>query len=68
MENVLVQIRLALCEVERPARLVLSGARGSLPVSNDYGIHEAVDAYTRAARTHGWEVPSDMQDMISGFQ
>ncbi|KAG6002536.1 hypothetical protein E4U21_002996 [Claviceps maximensis] len=61
MENVFVQIRLALCDTERFARL----DTGPL-VGRDYGIKEAVEAYVRAARTHGWTVPQDVKTIEMG--
>ncbi|KAG5983058.1 hypothetical protein E4U55_000900 [Claviceps digitariae] len=62
MENVFLQIRLALCDTERPARL----DTGPL-VGRDYGIREAVDAYVRAAQTHGWVVPQDLKTIEKGW-
>jgi ubiquitin-conjugating enzyme E2 Q len=49
VESVLMQVRLALCDEERPARLL--GEPGS------YDKGEAVEAYLRACRAHGWGVP-----------
>lgn len=63
MENVFLQIRLGLCDTERPARL----DTGCL-VGQDYGIGEAVDAYMRAARTHGWVVPQDVRTIDMGWK
>lgn len=59
MESVILQVRLALCNLEpRPARLL----RPSLGFpGKDYSISEAVTAYTRAANTHGWEIPADLK-------
>ncbi|KAI1093365.1 hypothetical protein F5B19DRAFT_450060 [Rostrohypoxylon terebratum] len=57
MESVLLQVRMAMCsEDPRPARLKMS------PNLRQYGVAEAIDAYTRAARTHGWEIPPDLAD------
>ncbi|KAG6037172.1 hypothetical protein E4U41_005281 [Claviceps citrina] len=63
MENVFLQIRLALCDTERPARLDTGPLRG-----RDYGIGEAVEAYGRAARTHGWAVPQDVGMIERGWK
>ncbi|KAG5922616.1 hypothetical protein E4U42_005426 [Claviceps africana] len=63
MENVFVQIRLALCDTERPARLDMGPMGGQ-----DYGIGEAVEAYVRAARTHGWVVPQDIKAIEMGWR
>ncbi|KAI1179737.1 hypothetical protein F4777DRAFT_531746 [Nemania sp. FL0916] len=58
MESVLLQVRLAMCNLEpKPARL---DSRSS---SRQYGIREAVDAYTRAASMHGWEVPAELKEV-----
>ncbi len=63
IESVLIQVRMALCNLEpRPARLELGSAPGT-----DYGIHEAIDAYIRAANTHGWKVPQDLQQTAMGI-
>ncbi|KAI1498060.1 hypothetical protein F5X99DRAFT_420860 [Biscogniauxia marginata] len=57
MESVLLQVRMALCNLEpTPARLQ-STARGS---NSQYGVSEAIDAYIRAATAHQWEVPKDL--------
>ncbi|PNP59386.1 hypothetical protein THARTR1_00876 [Trichoderma harzianum] len=57
MEKVILQVRLGLVERDRPARLnPENGTNGT----NDYGIGEAVDAYQRAARLHGWQIPEDL--------
>jgi len=56
MESVLLQIRMAITSEVKPARLVPGVAR-------DYGAREARDAYLRACRAHGWEVPQDFLAM-----
>ncbi|KAI5863513.1 hypothetical protein GGS23DRAFT_596687 [Durotheca rogersii] len=59
LEAVLLQVRMAICNtVPQPARL----QRVSRPNPGDYSIAEAISAYTRAARLHGWEVPQDLRD------
>lgn len=57
IEKVILQIRLGLVDRERPARLETANRTNS---TNDYGIGEAVDAYQRAARLHGWQIPEDL--------
>ncbi|KND94363.1 Poly [ADP-ribose] polymerase 8 [Tolypocladium ophioglossoides CBS 100239] len=59
MENVLLQVRLALCELDPPARLE--------PVYHDcdYSIGEAAAAYRRAAVAHGWQIPADLKDIAA---
>ncbi|CAK7262543.1 hypothetical protein SEPCBS119000_000013 [Sporothrix epigloea] len=54
-DAVLLQVRLALCATDRPARLDRATYR------SDYGVGEAFAAYERAAAAHGWTVPKDMK-------
>ncbi|GAM39675.1 hypothetical protein TCE0_034r11413 [Talaromyces pinophilus] len=66
IENVLLSIRLALCSMDpKPARLAMSRSwLGSSSVrGGDYSVQEAVAAYIRACRAHGWEVPKDFEAM-----
>lgn len=66
IENVLLSIRLALCSMDpKPARLAITGRwNGSSSVrGGDYSVQEAVAAYTRACRAHGWEVPKNFEAM-----
>ncbi|KAI8634448.1 hypothetical protein F5Y19DRAFT_211592 [Xylariaceae sp. FL1651] len=57
MESVLLQVRLAMCNLDpRPARLVKS----SYGSTTQYSVTEAVNAFTRAAQLHGWEVPAEL--------
>ncbi|KAI0901003.1 hypothetical protein F4806DRAFT_177625 [Annulohypoxylon nitens] len=57
LESVLLQVRMAMCnEDPRPARLRMNLAH------SQYGVMEAIDAYKRAALTHGWEIPPDLAD------
>ncbi|GJC85731.1 ubiquitin-conjugating enzyme E2Q-like protein CG4502 [Colletotrichum liriopes] len=64
MESVLLQVRLAMCNLEPfPARLM----GNTTGYSNDYGVYEAIEAYKRAAATHGWKVPPDL-DMTANAQ
>ncbi|KAM3524033.1 hypothetical protein NHJ13051_004746 [Beauveria bassiana] len=53
IENVILQIRAAISDTDPPARIQESC------VGIDYGIHEAVMAFKRLARAHGWAVPED---------
>ena len=57
MESVLLQIRMAITSEVKPARLMPGAVR-------DYAAGEARDAYLRACRAHGWEVPQDFLTMI----
>ncbi|KFZ15187.1 hypothetical protein V502_05757 [Pseudogymnoascus sp. VKM F-4520 (FW-2644)] len=60
IESVLLQVRMAISSTDpKPARLAMGG-RG------DYGVGEAIDAYLRACRAHGWEA-SNMDDFKVGF-
>ncbi|KAB8349507.1 hypothetical protein FH972_023533 [Carpinus fangiana] len=64
IESVLLQIRLGMTSVEpRPARLL--GAISPSPLNNgQYGVQEALAAYVRACRVHGWAVPKDLNEMM----
>ncbi|KAJ5114715.1 hypothetical protein NUU61_000474 [Penicillium alfredii] len=56
IESVLLQVRMAITNTEpRPARLAPRQQRKS------YTVGEAVEAYKRACRTHGWQIPKDLQ-------
>lgn len=62
MEAVFVSIKMAMSSTDpRPARLneISSLVKGS---NYDYSAVEALDAFERAARTHGWTVPKDIRD------
>ena len=55
VDKILLQVRLGLYDEERPARLDTGiSARG-----RSYGILQALEAYKRAVRTHGWKMPDD---------
>jgi ubiquitin-conjugating enzyme E2 Q len=59
IESVLLQVRMAIMNTEpKPARLESQGKAQQ----RDYGTGEAIDAYIRACRTHGWQVPPDFND------
>ncbi|KAI5925928.1 hypothetical protein F4810DRAFT_656743 [Camillea tinctor] len=63
MESVLLQVRLAMCNLEpKPARLLDATRKHSWaqPNTSEYGVGEAIDAYMRAAQGHGWEIPPDL--------
>lgn len=60
IEKVLIQIRLGLTESDPPARLEV---KNGTSIAEDYSISEAVDAYQRAARSHGWAIPEDVQQI-----
>ncbi|KAK4212213.1 hypothetical protein QBC37DRAFT_346453 [Rhypophila decipiens] len=76
MESVFLQVRMALCALEpKPARLeeaVKPPHPGTTTSSygqhcRSYGVSEAIDAYIRAARTHGWAVPADLHQTANGI-
>ncbi|OBT82626.1 hypothetical protein VE02_07903 [Pseudogymnoascus sp. 03VT05] len=59
IESVLLQVRMAISSTDpKPARL-------SRERRQDYGVGEAIEAYLRACRAHGWEA-SNMDDFKSG--
>lgn len=56
VESVLVSIKMAMSSVDpQPARLLQKSAQ----TAGDYSAYEALDAFTRFARTHNWQVPGD---------
>lgn len=59
LEAVLLQVRLAISDTERPAHLFgRDNHKEIVGRSGDtYAVGEAVVAYERACRTHGWKVP-----------
>jgi ubiquitin-conjugating enzyme E2 Q len=59
---VLLQIRMAMSNLEpRPARL--DPGNWNLP----YSMDEAVAGFKRAAQTHGWTVPAELEAIARGF-
>ncbi|KAF5661318.1 hypothetical protein FHETE_8552 [Fusarium heterosporum] len=69
LEKVFLEVRMNLCEKDPPARLERTSApvqAGTVVAGNmDYNMFEAVDAFRRAAATHGWQVPSDLEMLRS---
>lgn len=61
IESVLLQIRLAMSDKERPAKLPVARGRGDV-----YGVGEAIAAYERACRAHGWTVPAAFASFKQG--
>lgn len=75
-----IRMAMMSCE-PRPARLegtpsdYIGGGEGKGQVTakmlpgqshqREYGVGEAVEAFIRACRTHGWEVPKDLTDMTT---
>lgn len=59
IENVILQIRAAISEPDPPARIHRSC------VGVDYGVGEAVAAFTRLAHAHGWTVPDDFKQIAA---
>lgn len=60
MEGVFLSIKMAMSSLDpRPARL--QGAQTKTK-QHDYSTSEALEAYQRAAATHGWQVPPDMRE------
>jgi ubiquitin-conjugating enzyme E2 Q len=62
IDGLLLQVRMAICDEERPARLASRG-HGGVRGSETYGIGEAVAAYIRACRNHGWTVPDGFEKL-----
>lgn len=65
IESVLLQVRLAMSERERPARLASESRHGS-GRSGVYGVGEAMAAYERACRSHGWAIPESFAKISQG--
>ena len=72
IDSILLQVRMALMSTDpRPARLQCAvDAKGGRYTHNDgaggvYGEAEAVEAFERACRMHGWEVPAEIRKMMS---
>ena len=60
MESVLVQVRLAMTNLEpRPGR-IWEAVQKYGAGSSDYGVGEAIEAYQRAVRAHGWTAPANL--------
>ena len=57
IDSILLQVRLALSDEERPARLIKGQTGGHSRYAQQYGTGEAMAAYRRACRNHGWLVP-----------
>jgi ubiquitin-conjugating enzyme E2 Q len=76
MESIFLQVRMAICSLEpKAARLDMrrmgmgmgmGSGSGRAGPQNDYGVGEAVDAFMRAARTHGWAVPEGLHATAFG--
>ena len=68
IESVLLQIRLAMSEQERPAKLAGNRGYGYGGVADGgvYGVGEAIVAYERACRAHGWTVPPAFTSLQRG--
>jgi ubiquitin-conjugating enzyme E2 Q len=71
MESVFLQVRMALCTLEpRPGRLdpkfLKKNKDESSVTGGDYGVGEAIDAFVRAANSHGWTVPEGLRTTAMG--
>ncbi|DAA74358.1 TPA_exp: putative Ubiquitin conjugating enzyme [Trichophyton benhamiae CBS 112371] len=59
IESVLLQVRLAISSTDpQPARLV-PGQDARKGRVLEYGVAEAVEAFVRACKAHGWQIPAD---------
>ncbi|KAK0740940.1 hypothetical protein B0T18DRAFT_393660 [Schizothecium vesticola] len=66
MESVLVQVRLAMTNLEpRPGR-IWDAVQKYGAGSSDYGVGEAIEAYQRAVRAHGWTAPANLVTTAHG--
>lgn len=62
LEKVFLEVRMNLCEKDPPARLERFDRAMN---AQDYNVFEAIDAYRRAATSHGWQIPSDLEMLKS---
>ncbi|CAG7554842.1 unnamed protein product [Fusarium equiseti] len=62
LEKVFLEVRMNLCEKDPPARLERFERAMN---AQDYNVFEAIDAYRRAATSHGWQIPSDLEMLKS---
>ncbi|KKY22872.1 putative ubiquitin conjugating enzyme [Phaeomoniella chlamydospora] len=61
IESVLLQVRMAITSTDpRPARLSNDKSRG-----DSYSVGEAIEAYKRACRVHGWQYPREFDTLAS---
>ncbi|PVH68585.1 hypothetical protein DL98DRAFT_506721 [Cadophora sp. DSE1049] len=61
IESVLLQVRVEMMNIDRPARLE-SKHKGA---QRDYGTAEAIDAYERSCKMHGWAIPPGFRDFAN---
>lgn len=65
IEGIILQVKMAMEHSDpMPTRLMgaLSINGHSSNNTADYGTGEAMEAYIRACKAHGWKVPQDSQD------
>lgn len=60
--SVLLQVRMELTSTDPPAHLANAKSRGFYGTNNTYEWGEAMDAYKRACRTHGWTYPKEFDE------
>ncbi|KAM5448542.1 putative E2 ubiquitin-conjugating enzyme [Microsporum audouinii] len=66
IESVLLQVRIAISSTDpRPARLA-PGQNALKGKVLEYGVAEAVEAFIRACKMHGWQVPTDFEREVKG--
>lgn len=61
IESVLLQVRMAIQSTDPQAARLESGQNANQGSVREYSVPEAVDAYVRSCRMHGWEVPKDFE-------
>lgn len=81
LESVLLQVRMAMSALDpRPARLdqkylaaakskkggAVKAAAAAAAAAGDYGVAEALEAFMRAANSHGWAVPEGVRATAMG--
>ncbi|XMA17142.1 hypothetical protein WAI453_009933 [Rhynchosporium graminicola] len=61
IESVLLQVRVEMMSLDRPARLESTVKTQQ----RDYGTAEAIDAYERSCKMHGWAIPPGFRDFAN---
>ncbi|KAK6585901.1 hypothetical protein PZA11_000958 [Diplocarpon coronariae] len=61
IESVLLQVRVEMMSLDRPARLESIKKLSQ----RDYGTAEAIEAYERSCKVHGWAIPPGFRDFAS---
>ncbi|KAK2629920.1 hypothetical protein QTJ16_000740 [Diplocarpon rosae] len=61
IESVILQVRVEMMSLDRPARLESTRKLSQ----RDYGTAEAIEAYERSCKMHGWAIPPGFRDFAN---